>query len=252
MKEKIIIGNWKMNKTNDEAIALIEEIKALEYDKKGIQAVVCPPLTSVFSVGESIKGTDIELGAQNLCFQDQGAFTGEVSSDMLKALGVKYVIVGHSERREYYRESDEIVSKKFHKALEEGLIPILCVGETLREREINEQKEKVEKQLSAVFELEIDKKSEFIIAYEPIWAIGTGRTASKEDAQSMCEFIRNKTLEILGEDISKNVKIIYGGSVKPSNVKELMECKNIEGALVGGASLNAKDFIALLNYKESL
>lgn len=248
MRKPIIAGNWKMNKTYSEAKDLLNEIAALELNSE-VEAVVCPPFTNLALAKELLKDTNVEVGAQNAYFENSGAFTGEVSPAFIKDLGVKYVILGHSERREYFGESDELINKKVKAVLEAGLSPILCCGETLEERESNSQEAVVKAQL------EVDLKDicecEFgniVIAYEPIWAIGTGKTASADDAEEMCAFIRGYVKEAFGENAAEKVRIQYGGSVKPNNVQEIMSKENIDGALVGGASLEADSFSQLVNF----
>lgn len=246
MRKPIIAGNWKMNKTVSEAVQLVDEIKALDLNKD-VEAVVCVPFIDLTEVKKALEGTDIGLGAQNMYFEESGAYTGEVSPVMLKELGVDYVILGHSERRQYFKECDELINKKVLSAQEHGLRPILCVGETLEEREAGKEKEKVrgqiEKDLKGVKDFE-----NVVVAYEPIWAIGTGKTASSEDAEEMCAYIRELIGEFFGNDAKEVIRIQYGGSVKPNNVKELMAKDNIDGALVGGASLQAESFRDLVNF----
>lgn len=248
MRKPIIAGNWKMNKTYSEAKDLLNEIAALELNDE-VEAVVCPPFTNLALAKELLQDTNIEVGAQNSYFENSGAFTGEVSPAFLKDLGIKYVILGHSERREYFNETDEDINKKVKAVLEEGLLPILCVGETLEEREADKAKEKVETQLKADFEgLNADQFEKIVIAYEPIWAIGTGKTASADDAEEMCAFIRNFVKDSFGDEAAEKVRIQYGGSVKPNNVQEIMDKENIDGALVGGASLEANSYSELVNF----
>ncbi len=246
MRTPIIAGNWKMNNTISEALKLVEDIKAVELNKE-VEAVVCVPFTALSDVKRAIEGTNIKLGAQNMHWEESGAFTGEISPLMLKEIGIDYCIIGHSERRQYFNETDETVNKKLASALAHEIYPIVCVGETLEEREAGKAEEIVKAQIIKGFE-GIDKESlkEIVIAYEPIWAIGTGKTASSDDANAMCDFIRSTIGELYGERDS--IRIQYGGSVKPGNIKELMEKSDIDGALVGGASLKADDFIKLINY----
>lgn len=246
MRKPIIAGNWKMNKNISEAKVLVDEILKLQLSKD-VEAVLCTPFLDLPLVKEMIKDSDIKIGAQNMYFEESGAFTGEVSPTMLKDLGVDYVILGHSERREYFHESDELINKKVLAALSHDIKPILCCGETLEEREAGKEKDKVkgqiEKGLSGVTDFE-----KVVIAYEPIWAIGTGKTASSDDAEEMCAYIRELVKEFHGQEASEKVRIQYGGSVKPANVKEIMGKDNIDGALVGGASLEADSFGQLVNY----
>lgn len=250
MRKPVIVGNWKMNKTPSEARALLEEVKALDLDEN-VEKGFCVPAIDLLVAQEVLEGTDINYGAENMYYEESGAFTGEISPLMLKDVNAKYVIIGHSERREYFKECDCLVNKKVKAALAHDLVPILCVGETLEEREENKQEEKVKDQLTKnlkdVSEADIEK---VIIAYEPIWAIGTGKTASAEDADDMCAFIRNFIKETYSEEASQKIRIQYGGSMKPENVKELLAKENIDGGLIGGASLKASDFEQLVNFNK--
>lgn len=248
MRTPIIAGNWKMNNTIREALTLIDGIKKHNLNHN-VDVVVCVPFTCINEVAKSIKDTNIKLGAQNMHWEDKGAFTGEVSPKMLIELGVEYVIIGHSERRTFFNETDDAVNKKIKAALINDLKPIVCIGETLDERESNRQEEIVKSQLlKALDGVNKEDIKKIIIAYEPIWAIGTGKTASSEDANSMCEFIRNIIAKIYDEEEKQTIRIQYGGSVKPDNIKEIMSMPDIDGALVGGASLKAEDFVKLINY----
>ena len=250
MRKPVIVGNWKMNMTVSEAEKLLDEIKALDLDEN-VEAGVCTPAIDLLVAKEKLKDTNVDFGAQNMYFEESGAFTGEISPTMLTDIGAEYVILGHSERREYFKECDCLINKKVKSALDHDLVPILCCGETLEEREANEHEAKVksqiEKDLKDVSAEDIEK---VIIAYEPIWAIGTGKTASSEDADRMCGYIRSLIAEAYGDDAASKVRIQYGGSVKPNNVVELMGKENIDGALVGGASLKAEDFKALVNFNK--
>ncbi|MDD7543496.1 MAG: triose-phosphate isomerase [Peptoniphilaceae bacterium] len=249
MRTPIIAGNWKMNKTPYEGRVLTSHIAEHELDE-AVEAVLCVPFTDLQAVGEAFGNADLHLGAQNMYFEDKGAYTGEISAKMLKDLGVEYVIIGHSERRDIFGESDELIRKKVAKALQEGLRPILCVGESLEERESGKAQEIVGNQLLRDFEgLGGTDFENIVIAYEPKWAIGTGKTASAEDAEEMCAFIRRQIGSTFGKKASDDVRIQYGGSVKPENVKEIMSKENIDGALVGGASLEAHSFLTLVNYR---
>lgn len=248
MRTPIIAGNWKMNNTIEDAVKLVEEIKSFDLNKD-VEAVVCVPFTNIKEVKKSIEGTEIKLGAQNMHWEENGAFTGEISPIMLKELEVDYVILGHSERRQYFNETDETVNKKMKSALNHNLKPILCIGETLEEKEAGQEKEVVENQVKKAFEnISKENLKNVVIAYEPIWAIGTGKTASADDANHMIGFIRNIMGKIYGEDSKEVIRIQYGGSVKPDNVAELMGKGEVDGALVGGASLKAEDFAKLINY----
>lgn len=248
MRTPIIAGNWKMNNTVDEAMNLIKGIKNGERNAD-VEAVVCVPFTDLWQVKKEIEGTNIKLGAQNMHWEDSGAFTGEISPLMLKEIGIDYVIIGHSERRQYFNETDETVNKKVKSALKYDIRPIICVGETLEEREKGTEKDVVKRQVKAALE-DIEEKyiEDIVIAYEPIWAIGTGKTASNKDANDMISFIRQTVSDKYGEETSQKMRIQYGGSVKPNNIKELMTESDMDGALVGGASLKADDFLKLINF----
>lgn len=249
MRKSIIAGNWKMNFNKEETIDFTKELLKLNNNSNG-EVVLCVPFTSISTVDELIKDSNIKLGAQNMYFEDSGAYTGEISGSMLKSYGVEYVIIGHSERREFFKETDEIVNKKVLKTLESDLKPILCVGESLEEREGERHfevvKNQLEKDLTGISE---DKLENIVIAYEPIWAIGTGKSASSDDAEEMCKYIRNVIKDLYSEDISDKIRIQYGGSVKPNTIDELMKKENIDGALVGGASLVPEDFVRIISYE---
>lgn len=245
----LIAGNWKMYKTTAEAKAFAEEFSKL-YKDTDVRAAICAPFTQLVALKEAFAGTNVKLGAQNVHFEDEGAFTGEISVEMLKEIGVDYCIIGHSERREYFAETDETVNLKLKKLFSSSeIIPILCVGENLSEREAGNAFDVVERQLKADLE-GIDKTdvSKLVIAYEPIWAIGTGKTATPEQAGEMCAHIRNIVEKLYDEDTCDSVIIQYGGSVKPENASEIMNMDEIDGALVGGASLDASKFIKIVNF----
>ena len=245
----LIAGNWKMYKTTAEAKAFAEEFSKL-YKDTNVRAAICAPFTQLVALKEAFAGTNVKLGAQNVHFEDEGAFTGEISVEMLKEIGVDYCIIGHSERREYFAETDETVNLKLKKLFSSSeIIPILCVGENLSERESGNAFDVVEGQLKADLE-GIDKAdvSKLVIAYEPIWAIGTGKTATPEQAGEMCAHIRNIVEKLYDEDTCDSVIIQYGGSVKPENASEIMNMDEIDGALVGGASLDASKFIKIVNF----
>jgi triosephosphate isomerase len=245
----VIAGNWKMYKTSAEAIALVQELAALVANASGREIVICPPFTVLPAVKPALVGTNIKLGAQNLSWEAQGAFTGEISAPMLKDVGCEYVIIGHSERRQFFAETDENVSRKLKAALSAGLIPIVCVGESLSEREAGITSTVVSRQVKlGLAGLSPDDAKTIIIAYEPIWAIGTGKTATAEDANAMCSFIRLIVTGMFGTPVADAMRIQYGGSVKPDNVDELMATSDIDGALVGGASLKAADFARIVNF----
>ena len=247
MRKPIIAGNWKMHKTIAEALEFVNEVKDRVNNDK-VEAVICSPFTLLKDLKQATKGTNIKIGAQNMHFEEKGAFTGEISPLMLKELDMDYVVIGHSERRQYFNETDETVNKKVLKALEVGIDPILCVGETLEEREAGNTKDvckvQVEKALENVSKEDLAK---VVIAYEPVWAIGTGKTATSEDANDVIAYIREVVANLYGE-LANEVRIQYGGSVKPSNVAEIMNQSDIDGALVGGASLEANDYVELVNF----
>lgn len=248
MRKPIIAGNWKMNKTISEAEKLIGEIRMETLDQS-VEAVLCVPYLAIGKAKELTDGTGIKIGAQNMHWEESGAFTGEVSPIMLSELGVDYVIVGHSERRQYFNETDDTVNKKVHSAIAHGIIPIVCVGETLEQRKDNIHKDLVRNQVIGAFKgVGKSAAKKTVVAYEPIWAIGTGETASSDQAEEMCALIRNTLSEIYGDETAEEIRIQYGGSVKPGNVSELMSMDNIDGALVGGASLKSSDFVKLINY----
>jgi len=249
MRRKVIAGNWKMNMLPDEAIKFIQEFEPLVKDTKN-EVILCVPYTDLFYCLMNAQGTNIKIGAQNMHFEDHGAYTGEVSGAMLKAIGVEYVIIGHSERREYFAETDESVNKKIKAAFGYELKPIVCVGEKLEQREAGVAEQVVTTQVRLDLEgLTKDQVKNTIIAYEPIWAIGTGKTATSEDANDMIKAIRAEVAKNFGEDIAKEVIIQYGGSVKSSNAKELFTTSDIDGGLVGGASLKPDEFSKIVNYE---
>lgn len=248
MRKAVIAGNWKMNKTPSQALKLVEELKPLVCDAK-CEVVICPTFICLSDVVKACLGTNIKVGAQNMYFEESGAYTGEVSPSMLEELGVSYVIIGHSERRQYFSETDQAVNKKIKKAFEHKLIPIVCCGETLCERESSITKEVLGRQIKLAFEgLHSELMENVIIAYEPIWAIGTGKTATDEQANETIGYIREVVSKMFGTKVSEKVRIQYGGSVKPSTIKAQMAKPEIDGALVGGASLKAVDFSAIVNY----
>ncbi len=248
MRKKIIAGNWKMNKTSKEAVALINELKPLVQTDEA-EVVFCVPAVSLTTAIEAAKGSNIKIGAQNMHFEENGAFTGEISASMLTEIGVTHVVIGHSERREYFAETDVTVNKKVLKALQHGLVPILCCGETLTQRDqgvtIDHVRTQIKIALQSVTAEDIVK---VVIAYEPIWAIGTGRTASSEQAEEVCAAIRTVVEELYGASLANEVRVQYGGSVSAKNATELFAMPNIDGGLVGGASLIA-DFGKVVNYK---
>ena len=248
MRKKIIAGNWKMNYCVNKAEDFVSEIKdAINTDE--VDVVICPNFVSLDRIGDLLDGTKIKLGAQNVHTEDKGAYTGETSVNMLAAVGVEYCIVGHSERRQYFAETNEIVNKKAKKLLEKDINPIVCVGETLEEREANTMFDVVEKQVRESLDgiEEAQMKRNVVIAYEPIWAIGTGKTATAEQANEMCKFIREVVAKMYNDSVAEALRIQYGGSVKPSNANEILNMSDIDGALVGGASLT-NDFVAIVIY----
>ncbi|MCM8901578.1 triose-phosphate isomerase [Caldicoprobacter algeriensis] len=248
MRKPIIAGNWKMHKTPSQTVSLINELKPLVKDAQ-VEVVVCPPFVCLPAAKEAVAGSNIKLGAQNMHWEEQGAFTGEVAPGMLKELGVEYVIIGHSERRQYFGETDEMVNQKVLSAVAHNLIPIICVGETLEQREQGITEEVVDRQTRAALKgLSPDVADRVVIAYEPIWAIGTGRTASSNDANEVIGYIRKVVGEVLGSQAAQQMRILYGGSVKPENAAELMQMPEIDGGLVGGASLKAQDFAKIVKY----
>ena len=248
MRIPFIAGNWKMFKTKAEAIAFAEEFREL-YKDTDVQTAICAPFTNLEALKEAFAGTEIKVGAQNVHFADEGAFTGEISVSMLEEIGVDFCIVGHSERRQYFGETDETVNKKLKKLFEGPIRPILCVGESLEERDADKAFDVVGGQIKADLEgIDAADVKKLVIAYEPIWAIGTGRTATPDQAEEMCAFIRKTLIEIYGEEVSDEVIIQYGGSVKPANATEIMNMDEIDGALVGGASLKPKDFMEIIDY----
>ena len=249
MRKAIIAGNWKMNKTPDEARALVEELIPLVADAE-CDVVVCPPFVDLCPVSKAIKGTNIHLGAQNIHWAKSGAFTGEISADMLKKFGVEYAIVGHSERRQYFGETDATVNMRAKAALENDITPIICVGESLEQRERGETDEFVASQVRGALEgISADDARRIVIAYEPIWAIGTGRTATAEMAEETITVIRKTLRSIFGNDAAETVRIQYGGSMNPQNAASLMAMENIDGGLIGGASLKAEDFSKVIKYR---
>jgi len=248
MRRKIIAGNWKMNKTPSETVTLINELKSLVATEEA-DVVFCVPAVSLTTALEAVKGTNIEIGAQNMYYEENGAYTGEIAPNMLTSIGVKYVIIGHSERREYFAETNETVNKKVIKAFEHGLTPIVCCGETLTQREQGITIDFVRQQIKIAFlTITPDQAKTAVIAYEPIWAIGTGKVATTEQAEEVCKAIRECVAEIYDEVTAAAVRIQYGGSVTAGSAADLFSQANIDGGLVGGASLKA-DFGKIVNYK---
>ena len=247
-RRKIVAGNWKMNKTPSEAVALVEELKPLVASEE-VDVVFCVSAIDIIPVVEACKGTNIQVGAENMHFEESGAYTGEISPSMLTDAGVKYVVLGHSERREYFAETNETVNKKMLKAFEHGITPIMCCGETLEQREQGVTMDFIRQQVKVGFlNVTADQAKEAVIAYEPIWAIGTGKTATTEQAEEVCADIRACIAEIYDEATAEAIRIQYGGSVNAGNAAELFAQADIDGGLVGGASLKA-DFGKIVNYK---
>ncbi len=247
MRKKIVAGNWKMNKTPQEALALVELLKdKVNTDK--VDVVFCVPAVDLIPVIDALKGTNIAVGAQNMFYEESGAYTGEISPAMLTEIGVKYVVIGHSERREYFAETDETVNKKVKKAIEHGITPIMCCGETLEQRELGIAVDFIRTQIkSGLAGISAEDVKKVVIAYEPIWAIGTGKTATSEQAEEICAAIRTVLGEVYGSETAEEVRIQYGGSVNGKNAAELFGMPNIDGGLVGGASLK-EDFSQIVNY----
>ena len=247
MKRPLIAANWKMYKTISEALTIINSIKAGVHRATECEIVVCPPFTALAAVGQALKESFMELGAQDMYPETEGAYTGEISPLMLKDVGCRYVILGHSERRNYFHETDELINRKVKTALKYSLVPLVCIGETLEEREARKAFEAVKSQFDgSLKDLTVEDIQHTVIAYEPVWAIGTGRTATPEQAEQMHSYIRRLLHEKYGEEAASRILILYGGSVKPDNMSALMQKPNVDGALVGGASLKAESFIQIV------
>ena len=249
MRTPVIAGNWKMNKTVAEAVALASEIKEKVAGVENVKIIVCPVFTAVKSVADVLKGTNVKVGAQDMYWETSGAFTGEVSGEMLKEAGAEYVIIGHSERRQYFGETNETVNKKLKKALSIGLKPIVCIGETLADREAGNTEAVVEKQVREGFVgLTAEEMKGTIIAYEPVWAIGTGKTATADQAEAVHAFVRNLVSQLWDKETADAVVIQYGGSMKPENVASLLAQPDLDGGLIGGAALKADSFEKLVKF----
>lgn len=249
MRTPFIAGNWKMNMLASDAAAFAEELKGLYKEDCGVKTAICAPFVRLAELKELFAGSGIKLGAQNCHFEDSGAFTGEVSVPMLEEIGIDYCIIGHSERREYFGETDETVNKKLLRLFDSSILPILCVGEKLEERDAGKEKEVVDAQIRKdLAGLTEENVKALTIAYEPIWAIGTGRTASPEQAEEMCGYIRSVVGELFGAEAAEAVTIQYGGSMKPANASELMAMEDIDGGLIGGASLKPQDFMGIIEF----
>lgn len=243
MRTPIVAGNWKMYKTVDQAVQLTQEILSSLNGIAGVEVAICPPFTALDAVARILKGTTIGLGAQNMHWEKEGAFTGEISAEMLLTIGCQYIILGHSERRTYFQETDEAVNRKIVTALKVGLTPVVCVGETIDERKAGTTERVIERQVTGAFrDIAEEDLRRVIIAYEPVWAIGTGLTATPEQAQEVHAFIR----KLLGKQIAEEIRIQYGGSVKPENAGDLFGQLDIDGGLIGGASLKAENFRAIV------
>ena len=247
-RKTIIAGNWKMNKTLSETRTFAEDLKPLLGRPKWCEVVLCVPAVNIPAALRLFKDTRVAIGAQNMHYEENGAFTGEVSAEMLKELGVKYVILGHSERRQYYNETDFTVNKKVHAALDAGLRPIVCVGESLEQRELGVTMELIAYQVKAALaNVPADKMRQIVIAYEPIWAIGTGKTATAEQANEVCEAIRTVIRKLYGARVARAITIQYGGSMNAKNAAELLAQPDVDGGLIGGASLKPADFVQIIN-----
>ncbi|HEX5484032.1 MAG TPA: triose-phosphate isomerase [Terriglobia bacterium] len=250
MRRPVIAGNWKMYKTIAEAVEFVDALKPKVASANHCEIVVAPPFTALKAVAEAVRGSNIQVGAQDVSWEKEGAFTGDISAPMLREAGSTHVIIGHSERRHYHGETDERVNRKLKAALAAGLIPIACVGETLAEREADRTQQVLQQQVTGGFAgLTAQEFSRIIVAYEPVWAIGTGRTATPEIAAESHRCLRSLIRKQFGEEIAGQVRILYGGSVKPDNVKGLMAHEEIDGALVGGASLQIDSFTAIVKYR---
>jgi triosephosphate isomerase len=246
----LIAGNWKMYKTSPEAVETASRLVELVADTVGVDIMIAPVFTALDPVSKVVTGSRVALGAQNLHWEKEGAYTGEISADMLLAAGCQYVIIGHSERRQYFGETDETVNKRIRAAITAGLIPVFCVGETEDEREADQTFSILDKQVKKGLEKFLaENLGALVVAYEPVWAIGTGKTATKDQAQEAHQYIRSLIKESFGTDLSDAIRILYGGSVKPGNISELMQMPDIDGALVGGASLDAESFSRIVKFK---
>ncbi len=246
-----IAGNWKMNKTVGEALDLVRQLKASLLNVEGVEVAVAPPFTALYAISQELKGSSIRLAAQNLFYEEKGAFTGEISTLMLKEIGCQYAIIGHSERRQLFGETDETVNRRIKAALGQGLKPIFCVGETLKEREEGKTFPVIERQVEGGLRgIGREEVKNIVMAYEPVWAIGTGKTATPEQAEEIHQFIRKRLEKLYSREIAERIRIQYGGSVTPENIKGLISQENIDGALVGGASLKSETFSKIVRFKE--
>ncbi|WEV71402.1 triose-phosphate isomerase [Lactobacillus sp. ESL0785] len=251
MRTPIIAGNWKLHMNPEQTTEFVAAVKDKLPESTKVEALICAPAVDLENLAQAAKGSNLKVGAENAYFEDEGAFTGETSPKVLKEMGMDYCIIGHSERRGYFHETDEDINKKAKALLAKGITPIICCGESLEKREANEQEDWVVGQIKAALkDLSADQVASLVIAYEPIWAIGTGKTASSDQAEEMCKTIRDTVKDLYNEETAANVRIQYGGSVNPGNVKELMAKPDIDGGLVGGASLKPDSFLALVNYQD--
>ena len=250
VRRPLIAGNWKMYKTGQEAVSFLKTFKPLVDGVTGVEIMIAPPFTAIAAVAAEIQGTSIGLGAQNLDWHAEGAYTGEIAPGMLTSAGCKYVIIGHSERRQYFGETDETVNRKIKAATEAGLVPVFCIGETEAQRDAGQTFSILDKQVQNGLKGQfLESLKSLIVAYEPVWAIGTGKTATREQAQEVHNFLRQRFAERFDAEFAQGLRILYGGSVKPSNVKDLMAMEDIDGALVGGASLDPESFSQLVRYQ---
>lgn len=253
MRKILIAGNWKMNNTAAATDAFCRDFKAKGLEDHKVDMLLCPPYTSIAAMVNWLKDTPVAVGAENMHQADNGAYTGEISADMLIEAGCDYVLIGHSERRQYFSESDELVNTKVKKALEKGILPVMCIGETLEQRESNVTEDVVKKQITdGLAGLSVEDMEKVVVAYEPVWAIGTGLTATPEQAQAVHAFIRNILKDLFGEKTAESVRILYGGSAKLSNAEELLSEKDIDGLLIGGASLKTDDFYGIIEIADKL
>ncbi len=250
MRKKIVAGNWKMNTTIEEGIQLANDVNSLvtEQANADVEVIIAPPFTHISEITKQVDSSKISVSSQNCATEESGAYTGEISVNMIKSIGAKYVIIGHSERRAYYNETDEIILKKVKTVLSKSLKPIFCCGEVLEERESNQHFNVITSQIeNTLFNISENEMKNIVIAYEPVWAIGTGKTASPDQAQEMHKHIRTIIKDKFGNDIADNLSILYGGSCKPSNAKEIFSNPDVDGGLIGGAALQAEDFIQIIN-----
>lgn len=251
MRTPIIAGNWKLHMNPEQTVEFVKAVSAKLPESSKVESLICAPAVDLDALRKAAEGTNLHVGAENAYFEEEGAFTGETSPKVLKEMGIQYCIIGHSERRGYFHETDEDINKKAKALFANGVTPIICCGESLETREANKQEEWVVSQIKAALkDLTAEQVSSLVIAYEPIWAIGTGKTASSDQAEEMCKTIRETVKDLYNEETAENVRIQYGGSVKPANVKELMAKPNIDGGLVGGASLDPESYLALVNYQD--